>query len=123
MIAALNAAEAGANLARNWADVVASNLASAGLPRAKNTTVDLVAAEKAEQQRVEEVVQHRDPTLVFAPGYPTADDAGYVELAPVDPKSFVDLGASVRQHEANLAVLRVARDAYAGAQRLAGASG
>ena len=45
MIAALNAAEAGANLARNWADVVAGNLASAGLPRAKNSTVDLVAAE------------------------------------------------------------------------------
>ena len=62
MIAALNAAEAGANLARNWADVVAGNLASSGLPRAKNTTVDLVAAE--DQQRVDAVFDHRDPTTV-----------------------------------------------------------
>lgn len=123
MIAALNAAEAGANLARNWADVVASNLASAGLPRAKNSTVDLVAAEKADEQRIQDVVQHRDPTLVFAPGYPTADDDGYVALVPVDPKPFVDIGVAVREHQANLAVLRVAQDAYAGAQRLAEASG
>lgn len=121
MIAALNAAEAGANLARNWADVVAGNLASAGLPRAKNSTVDLVAAE--DQQKTEAVINHRDPTLVFAPGYPTADKEGYVEMLPVDPKPFVDLGVAVRDHEANLAVLRAAQDAYAGSQRLAGASG
>lgn len=120
MIAAMNAAEAGANLARNWADVVAANLASAGVPRAKNTTVDLA---KEEKQAVEPVVQRRDPTLVFAPGYPTADKEGYVELVPVDPKPFVDLGVAVQSHAANLAVMRAAQDAYAGAQRLAGASG
>lgn len=123
MIAAMNAAEAGANLARNWADVVASNLASSGLPRAKNTTVDLVNAEKQEQDVVQSVVNHRDPTLVFAPGFPTADQEGYVEIVPLDPKPLVDLGVAVRDHQANLAVLRAAQDAYAGAQRLAGASG
>jgi flagellar basal body rod protein FlgC len=121
MIAALNAAEAGANLARNWADVVASNLAGTGLPRAKNTTVDLVAAEK--QQAADTVENRRDATLVFAPGYPSADKDGYVAVVHMDPKSFLDIGVAVRDHEANLAVMRAAQDAYAGAQRLAGASG
>lgn len=119
MTAAPIAATAGAALARTWADVVVANEAGSGLSRAKTVTVDLVA-EHALGDQVP-AAKPNDPTLVYAPGYAAADDEGYVQVPPVDPHGFLDRGSNVNND--NVAVLRAAQQAYAGAQRLVGANG
>lgn len=121
MNAALTAAAAGAALARTWADVVVANEAGTGLSRAKDVTVDLVA-EHALGEQIAAAKPKKDPTFVYAPGYTAADDDGYVQVPPVVPHNYLDRGSNLPGGD-NVAVMRTAQQAYAGAQRLVGANG
>ncbi|MFZ4515754.1 MAG: hypothetical protein ACOYN3_05530 [Acidimicrobiia bacterium] len=117
MIAAPNAAEAVAS-ARTWADVVTANQAGIGLSRAIAPSETVPASR---QNDLASAPIRKDPSFVYAPGYVQADADGYVQVPPVDPHAFLDLGAHERGGDGNQAVLRTAQQAYAGAQGLVGA--
>lgn len=60
---------------------------------------------------VKEIVEDDTPfKMVYSPGHPDADDAGYVRMPNVDPlREMVDLLSATRSYEANVTVLNASK--------------
>ncbi|GGB30242.1 flagellar basal body rod protein FlgC [Virgibacillus dakarensis] len=136
---ALNTSASALTAQRLRMDIVSSNIANAQTTRAtvnENGEYEpyrrkMVVAEPKEQSfqsflqkashtssspgagvKVTKIIEDDEPfKLVYSPGHPDANEAGYVQMPNVDPlKEMVDLMSATRSYEANVTSLNATKN-------------
>lgn len=132
--ASLQIARTGAGFAHHWIETIAHNVANVGTrtnpadepfrqlhlvarPNAGGPFAPTGSGVHLSQQ----IRSDEQGVLVYDPGNPLADDAGYVQMPIVDlAGQMTDLLIAQRAYQANLRTIEGAREAYQSALRLGG---
>ncbi|MBI1849919.1 MAG: flagellar basal body rod protein FlgC [Planctomycetes bacterium] len=117
----LEVSASGLSAERLRMDVIAANIANAGVTRGGpgggpyrrrlvvfEPVMDQALRDVPRGVRVGGIVEDRSPfQVVYKPGHPDADPAGYVRMPNVEvPMEMVDLMTAARGYEADLAAMR-----------------
>ncbi len=126
MFGALDAASSGVTLGRTWMDATSDNVANLNTVRPSGEEpfrARLVVARARDGQEgvtVERLARKAGPPeVVYDPENPLADEQGYVTRPKVDlTEEMTNILMANRLYQANLSVMKQARDSYSQALRI-----
>ena len=130
MFSSLDIAMSGASVSRVWMDAISDNVANANTvrpPEEEPFRARLVVARAVRDNQggahgvtVDSIVEHGDqPTVVYSPNHPLADENGLLTRPVVDiGQQMTDLILASRSYEANLSVVDRVRETYLAALRI-----
>lgn len=120
MFDAIDTAQSGVRFGRVWLDAVSDNVANLNTVRKAGEEpfrARLVVAQSRPGQAGVRVAgierKGGDPVVVYDPENPLADEGGYVTRPQVDlSEEMTNMLVSQRMYQANLAMMKQARDTY-----------
>ena len=130
LFGALDAASSGLTVSRIWLDAISDNISNVNTVvapghepfRSRMVVISAIdrAATESGGARVSKIVERQgDPSWIYDPTHPLADERGYVLGANVDMSvEMTDMMIASRSYQANLRMIEVATETYRAALQI-----